>query len=86
MIPRGFAWHSRWWIVAPMAVLLSLLAIIAVAWYEWKLRPLQKYELVGIRLRLLDHSQELVSPRIPAELEGGSVPHLGPVTLSRWPL
>jgi len=45
-----------------MAVLLSLSAIIAMTWYEWKLRPLQKYELAGIRLKLLDHSQGLVSP------------------------
>ncbi len=47
-----------------MAVLFSLLAIIAVTWYEWELRPLQKYELAGIRLRLRDHSQRLVSPRV----------------------
>jgi len=45
-----------------MAVLLSLPPIIAVTWYEWKLRPLQKYELARIRLRFQDHSQGVVSP------------------------
>jgi len=48
----------------PSGALFSLLPIIAVTWYEWELRPRQKYELAAIRSRLLDHSQGLVSLRI----------------------
>ena len=40
-----------------MAVLFSLSAITAVRWYEWELRPLQKYGLAGTRLRPVRHSQ-----------------------------
>jgi hypothetical protein len=50
--------RSRWWIVAPMAVLFSLSAITAVRWYEWELRPLQKYGLAGTRLRPVRHSHK----------------------------
>ena len=53
----GFPRRSRWWIVASMAVLFSLSAIIAMSWYDRKLRPLQKYELAGTRLRPVRHSQ-----------------------------
>jgi hypothetical protein len=62
MIPLGFPPCSRWRIVAPLAVLFSLRAIIAVTRHEWELRPLQKYELAGIRLRPRRHPQGLVSP------------------------
>ena len=102
-----------------MAVLFSLSAIIAMTWYEWKLRPLQKYELAGIRLKLLlttAQYSDICQPRnplqngrfensgtslyyaflnrpltrvgiafgFPAELEGGSVRHLGAIGLAKW--
>lgn len=61
MIPLGVPRHSRWGIVASLSVLFRLPATIAVKWYEWESRPLQKYELVRIKLRFLDHSQGLAS-------------------------
>lgn len=62
MIPLGFLGARRDGLLPLWPSLFSLPAIIAVTWYEWELRPRQKYDSVGIRLTPLRHSQGLVSP------------------------
>ncbi len=43
----GFPRRSRWWVVAPIAVLFSLSAITAVRWYEWELRTASEVRIGG---------------------------------------
>jgi len=61
MIPLGFPPCSKWRIVAPLAVLFSLRAIIAVTWHEWGIATASEVRIGGHQMRLVHHSQGWVS-------------------------